>query len=167
MILARLILRTDSAARSIVRVTWITKIFVGGDILCFLVQGGGASMMVIAKDAGGLKSGENIILGGLILQILVFAFFVVVAGFWHRRLSALPSVVSAELAWGRYIVYLYTASVLITFRNLFRVIEYAMGQVCVCLQYGSEERANVSRMAICFQGNGRSISSTLFLCSLC
>ena len=34
MILGRLVRRTDSVEYSIIRVNWLTKIFVGGDILC-------------------------------------------------------------------------------------------------------------------------------------
>lgn len=131
MILGRLILRTESASYSIVRATWVTKLFVTGDVLCFFIQGGGAGMLVKADDADGFKMGENIILGGLILQILIFAFFVIVASIWHRRLNALPTVAAAELPWKKYIIYLYAASVFITVRNLCRVIEYAMGKVSV------------------------------------
>tara|TARA_R110002003_G_scaffold107_10_gene9042 strand:- start:9062 stop:9772 length:711 start_codon:yes stop_codon:yes gene_type:complete len=129
MILGRLIRRTDSASYSIVRVNWVTKIFVIGDIFCFCIQGGGAGLLVQAKDADGFQRGENIILGGLILQILIFGFFVVVAGVWHRRLSAIPTAAAAEIPWKKYILFLYASSVFITVRNLCRVIEYAMGKV--------------------------------------
>lgn len=128
MILGRLIRRTDSASYSIVRVNWVTKIFVIGDIFCFCIQGGGAGILVQAKDADGFKRGENIILGGLILQILIFAFFVVVASIWHRRLSAVPTAAAAEIPRKKYILFLYASSVFITVRNLCRVIEYAMGK---------------------------------------
>jgi hypothetical protein len=129
MILGRLIRRTASASYSIVRVNWVTKIFVIGDIFCFCIQGGGAGLLVQAKDADGFKRGENIILGGLILQILIFGFFVVVAGIWHRRLSVVPTAAAAEIPWKKYILFLYASSVFITVRNLCRVIEYAMGKV--------------------------------------
>ncbi|KAH5310173.1 hypothetical protein HBI81_050220 [Parastagonospora nodorum] len=128
MTLGRLIARTDSASYSIIRAKWVTKIFVTGDILCFLIQAGGAGMLVSANDAEGFKRGENIILGGLILQILIFLFFVVVASIWHRRLSAQPTAAAAELPWKKYISFLYAASFFITIRNLCRVIEYAMGK---------------------------------------
>jgi hypothetical protein len=131
MILGRLILRTDSASHSIVRAKWVTKIFVTGDILCFFIQSGGAGMLVKANDASGFKTGENIILGGLILQILIFAFFVVVASVWQRKLNALPTAAAAELPWKKYMGFLYAASLFITVRNLCRVIEYAMGKVSV------------------------------------
>ncbi|KAJ4373265.1 hypothetical protein N0V83_003559 [Neocucurbitaria cava] len=128
MILSRIIQRTDSAEYAIVRASWTTKIFVGGDLLCFCVQGGGAGMLIKAKDDAGFKMGENIILGGLILQILIFGFFVAVAAVWHRRLLARPTAAAAELPWARYIWFLYASSGCITVRNLCRVIEYALGK---------------------------------------
>lgn len=129
MILGRLIVRTNSVNLSIIRAKWLTKIFVGGDILCFFVQSGGAGLLVQAKDKDGFKRGENIILGGLILQILIFTFFVVVANVWHRRLNAAPTAASAQIPWGKYIWFLYASSTFITIRNICRVIEYAMGKV--------------------------------------
>ncbi|KAK3209336.1 hypothetical protein GRF29_69g1480301, partial [Pseudopithomyces chartarum] len=101
MILGRLILRTDSAAYSLVRATWVTKIFVTGDILCFFIQSGGAGMLVQAEDNDAVKRGENIILGGLVLQILIFGFFVAVAATWHVRLMGRPTAKSADLPWMR------------------------------------------------------------------
>jgi hypothetical protein len=41
MILGRLIRLLDAEAHSMIRTTRLTKIFVGGDILSFLVQSGG------------------------------------------------------------------------------------------------------------------------------
>lgn len=128
MILGRLVRRTDSVEYSIIRVNWLTKIFVGGDILCFFIQAGGAGILVSADDADGFDMGENVILGGLILQILIFGFFCVVASIWHRRLLARPTAACAELPWTKLIWFLYAASVCITLRNLLRVVEYAMGK---------------------------------------
>lgn len=93
------------------------------------IQAGGAGILVSADDADGFDMGENVILGGLILQILIFGFFCVVASIWHRRLLARPTAASAELPWTKLIWFLYAASVCITLRNLLRVIEYAMGKV--------------------------------------
>ncbi|KAF2828113.1 hypothetical protein CC86DRAFT_289389 [Ophiobolus disseminans] len=162
MILGRLILRTDSASYSIIRAKWVTKMFVTGDILCFFIQSGGAGMLVQADDAAGFKRGENIILGGLILQIMIFMFFVIVASIWHRRLSALPTASAAEIPWKKYIWFLYSASVFITVRNLCRVIEYAMGKVrfqTPVLVYRGKG-LTCDRMVICSLTNGHFISTT-------
>jgi hypothetical protein len=135
MILSRLMRRTDSADYSIIRVNWLTKIFVGGDVLCFFIQSGGAGMLVKANDADGVSRGENIILGGLILQIVIFGIFVVVAGMWHHRLNNGPTAASADIPWQKMIWFLYGASVCITIRNLCRVVEYALGKVCFILPF--------------------------------
>ena len=86
-------------------------------------------MLVKAEDQDGVKRGENIILGGLILQILIFGFFVVVTGTWHRRLEARPTASSADIPWQKMVRFLYAASIFITIRNSCRVVEYAMGKV--------------------------------------
>lgn len=86
-------------------------------------------MLVQAEDNDAVKRGENIILGGLVLQILIFGFFVAVAATWHVRLMGRPTAKSADLPWMRYIWLLYAASVLITVRNFCRVVEYALGRV--------------------------------------
>jgi hypothetical protein len=129
MILGRLIARTDSSTYSLVRANWVTKIFVTGDVFCFFIQSGGAGMLVQAKDSDGVKRGENIILGGLILQILIFLFFVIIAGTWHRRLESRPTAASADIPWQKMVRFLYAASAFITIRNMCRVVEYALGKV--------------------------------------
>jgi len=161
MILGRLIRRTDSVSYCMIRAKWVTKIFLAGDLFCAMIQGSGAGLLVSAKDAAGFKSGENIILGGLILQILIFVFFVVVASGWHRRLSAVPTAAAAEIQWKKYVWLLYGASALITVRNLCRVIEYAMGKVSrsSATRCGDYQLTN-NRMATCFLTNGHSTSMT-------
>jgi len=43
MILGRIILLTDGESHAIIKRRWLTKTFVCGDILCFLLQSGGMS----------------------------------------------------------------------------------------------------------------------------
>lgn len=76
------------------------------------------------------------VLGGLILQIGIFGFFIVVAALFHRRLRQRPTAESKSpgLPWERYMTFLYVASVGITVRNLCRVVEYGMGQEGYLLQ---------------------------------
>ncbi|KAF1995602.1 RTA1 like protein [Amniculicola lignicola CBS 123094] len=130
MVLGRLMLRTDSGSMSIIRPNWVTKIFVISDILCFFIQSGGAGMLTQAKDDAGVKRGERIILGGLMLQILAFGFFVIVAAVWHKRLASNETAAarSGVIPWKKYAYLLYAASMCITIRNACRVVEYAMGR---------------------------------------
>ena len=136
MILGRLIRATGAESYAIIRVNWITKIFVGGDILCFLIQAGGGGILAGADTRSSRDLGQNIILAGLILQILIFVGFVITAVVYHVRLRKRPTGKGPEMiSWERLLVMLYTVSVLITVRNLFRVIEYAAGGMCTLLIY--------------------------------
>ncbi|PVH77419.1 RTA1-domain-containing protein [Cadophora sp. DSE1049] len=136
MILGRLMRATSGEQYSIIRVNWLTKIFVGGDGLCFLIQAAGGGIISGADDADAKHRGEMIILAGLLLQMLIFGFFLVVAWIFHKRLLAQPTgkTRSGDFNWQRFMKMLYSTSVLITFRNLFRVLEYAMGEDKYLLQ---------------------------------
>ncbi|KAM0262801.1 hypothetical protein ACHAQJ_001595 [Trichoderma viride] len=73
--------------------------------------------------------GNNTIIGGLVLQLIWFALFVVVTAVFHRRLMSIPTARSqrSDCRWQIYLRTLYIAGGLIIIRNLFRVIEYAQG----------------------------------------
>lgn len=82
--------------------------------------------------SGGLDSmtlGENVIIGGLVVQILFFTCFVVTAGIFHARLVRVPTGKSMQVykLWQRSLYSLYAGSVLIWVRCVFRLIEYAQG----------------------------------------
>lgn len=83
--------------------------------------------------SGGLDSmtlGENVIIGGLVVQILFFTCFVVTAGIFHARLVRVPTGKSMQVykLWQRSLYSLYAGSVLIWVRCVFRLIEYAQGK---------------------------------------
>ncbi|KAF2630952.1 hypothetical protein BU25DRAFT_455298 [Macroventuria anomochaeta] len=86
MFLGRIVLATGPTEASIVRPTWLTKIFLGGDILCFLVQAAGAGMLA-KTDASKVTRdlGKIVVLAGLIIQLFVVVFFMVVAATFHMR----------------------------------------------------------------------------------
>jgi tellurite resistance protein TehA-like permease len=87
-------------------------------------------MLAQAKDDDGLKLGENIITGGLVIQVLFFAVFVIVAAVFHYRMRWFPSARSQTVKqqWERYLFVLYAASGLILIRSIFRIVEYVQGQ---------------------------------------
>lgn len=86
--------------------------------------------MSSAKSASSLKLGENVIIAGLIVQILFFGFFVVVSLVFHRRITMRPTSASLDtpVNWKRYLMALYFASVLVMIRCIYRVVEYIQGQ---------------------------------------
>lgn len=76
-----------------------------------------------------MTTGENVIIGGLVVQILFFSCFVVVAGVFHARLLRVPTTKSMQVdgLWRSSLYSLYAGSVLIWVRCVFRLIEYAQG----------------------------------------
>lgn len=114
---------------SIIKVKWLTTTFVVGDVFSFLIQGSGAGMMAAGNDP---KLGENIVVGGLIIQILFFGLFVAASVVFHlryRRNSATwPGARPADnFDWEKMMLMLYSTSALILIRCIFRIIEYVMG----------------------------------------
>ncbi|KAF4995215.1 hypothetical protein FDECE_12866 [Fusarium decemcellulare] len=130
MILGRLINLLEAGDLSIIKPRWLTKVFVTGDVLSFLAQSGGGAMLAMAKNKDDVKKGENIIVGGLGIQILFFGFFMVVTLIFHMRIRKQPTQKSFEITtpWKRLLYVLYATSFLILVRSVFRVAEYVMGK---------------------------------------
>ena len=86
-------------------------------------------MLTQAKTLDDVKKGENIIVGGLGIQILFFGFFMIVALVFHRRISNRPTraAMSIVAPWQQLIYVLYISSGLIMVRSIYRVAEYVMG----------------------------------------
>lgn len=141
MELSRIIHRVKAAKLAIIRVTWMTKIFVAGDLLSFLMQASGephrklethpllkktgASIMVSSSK----NTGEDIILGGLFIQISFFGLFLISALVFQSRLARRPTSESVEdnTPWQRHMFALHFSSLLILIRSGFRVAEYIQG----------------------------------------
>lgn len=136
MILGRIIALVDGEPYSVIRLKWLTKIFVSGDCLSFLIQSMGGGI-----QAGGtlalLHMGEKIIVAGLLIQIVFFGFFVVTSVCFHLRIRAQPTrlSISSEIPWQRNMTVLYLTSGIILVRSIFRVVEYLMGNNGWILQH--------------------------------
>lgn len=90
----------------------------------------GSGILATSKNSPSASdTGNNVIIGGLVLQLLWFGLFVVVAAVFHYRMRSIPTVRSQqpECRWQIYLQTLYVSGCLIIIRNLFRVIEYAQG----------------------------------------
>ncbi|KAJ5183319.1 RTA1 domain protein [Penicillium capsulatum] len=129
MILGRIIRLLNASSNSMIRPNWLTKIFVTGDVLSFLIQSGGGGMLAKAMSESCLKMGENMIIGGFIVQLLFFGFFIVVSVVFHRRMLSTPLhfLTATRVPWTRYMMVLYVASALIMIRSIYRVAEYVQG----------------------------------------
>ncbi|KAH8433946.1 RTA1 domain-containing protein [Aspergillus melleus] len=129
MILGRIIRLLNAGSVSLIRPSWLTKIFVTGDVLSFFIQSGGGGILAKADSKDKKDLGEHMIIVGLFVQIVFFGFFIVVSIVFHRRMLATPmhQMVSSRLPWTKYMKVLYVVSVLIMVRSVYRVAEYVQG----------------------------------------
>ena len=151
MTLGRLIRLVNGEVHSPVSRVWLTKIFVAGDILSFFTQSGGEQIyfivlkchifgintslplaggaLIAGKKPNQVKTGQNIIVGGLIIQIIFFGIFMLTATIFDIRIRKAPTLRSADPAipWKKHMRVLYIASAFIMIRSVFRVIEYVQG----------------------------------------
>jgi len=128
MILGRLVHGLDAEALCVIPRAWMTRIFVTGDVISFVMQAGGGGI----QSAGSLdmyELGEKIIIVGLFVQIVVFSIFIVISLTFHRNVVVRPSLPSLSRipCCKRHLYVLYAASFLILVRSIFRVIEYLQG----------------------------------------
>ncbi|KAF4499652.1 RTM1 [Fusarium agapanthi] len=127
MELGRIILMIDGEGRVLIPKKWMTKIFVTGDVLSFILQGGGGGYQA-SGTIQSLKTGAKIIIGGLFVQLIFFGVFIITAIAFHRAISANPTARSSSgLPWQKHMLTLYIGSFLIMVRSLFRAIEYLQG----------------------------------------
>jgi magnesium-transporting ATPase (P-type) len=118
---------------SLVKVRWLATLFVIGDVFSLLIQSTGAGMSATGKNR---KLGENVVVGGLVIQIVFFGLFIASAVVFHVRYSrfSYSSMVhggrrssSEAFDWQGMLNMLYATSALILVRCLFRIVEYVMG----------------------------------------
>ncbi|CAD0087031.1 unnamed protein product [Aureobasidium mustum] len=129
MTLGRVIVALDADRdHTLIRPRWLSKIFVLFDIVCFLVQMGGIGMQCTTSSSV-QKTGRTVTISGLVLQLFIFAYFIIVALVFHRRINARPTSISVHhsIHWVRHLRILYATSVLVLVRNIFRVAEYVEG----------------------------------------
>jgi hypothetical protein len=82
MTLGRIIRSVRGESLSLVRVNWLTKIFVIGDIMSFVIQGGSAGLMFQSNT---VSIGQAMVVGGLFVQIIMFGVFAFTAVIFQVR----------------------------------------------------------------------------------
>lgn len=129
MSLGRTVRLVQAEEKSMIRVTWMTKIFVAGDILAFAMQGVGA--IIIARQAeGSFDKGSTTIIVGLLVQIIFFGFFLLQSWLIHWRVSRHPTERSRNpgVPWSKHLRTLYLACLVIMARCAYRLVEYVQGK---------------------------------------
>jgi hypothetical protein len=126
MMFGRLARVMHAENHSIVRVSLLTKLFVGGDVLAFLIQGGSAGLMVIQSMA---NIGKAMVILGLVIQVLSFGLFMVTSVIFHKRVVNDFTLKTSILGipWVRIMRLMYLVGLLILARSVFRLVEYAQG----------------------------------------
>ncbi|KAF7188839.1 Protein RTM1 [Pseudocercospora fuligena] len=126
MSISRIILALDAAELSPVRPKWFSKMFVMGDVICFLVQIAGTGMTVTISEKM-QKIGQIVVVVGLVFQILVFVCFIWLVVVFYRRCGRQDGAKDVGLKWRRYVLALLAASGCIVLRNLVIGIQHAQG----------------------------------------
>ncbi|KAL4757190.1 RTA1 like protein-domain-containing protein [Aspergillus foveolatus] len=120
MFLGRIILVLQAESHALMKKKWLTKVFVTGGVLSFLLQGAGGGIQSNGS-LGSMKTGEHIIIGGLVIQILFFAFFIVTATHfdWKLKKYPIPHARSPDIPWQKHLNVLYMTSCLIMILYLY------------------------------------------------
>jgi len=143
MEIGRIIRLVHEEYRLIIKNRRLTNLSVTGDLFSFLTQSVvkfltvpvqdpwpmrilGDSIMAAADSANSMHNGQNIVVGGLLLQIVFFGFYISVTTIFDCKIRRPPTQQSCNPAipWRKHLMVLYTASVMIMVRNVFRVVEY-------------------------------------------
>ncbi|KAI9147243.1 Protein RTM1 [Paramyrothecium foliicola] len=127
MALSRLMRKLKAESQPIISARWLTRLFVFGDVLSFIIQLGGGA--IATNPDSDPQVAKWTILVGLVLQIAFFAFFIVTALIFHKRMTTWQPLNSLDgnVNWVAVLYMLYAVSGLVMMRSIFRVIEYAMG----------------------------------------
>ncbi|KAF1829543.1 RTA1-domain-containing protein [Decorospora gaudefroyi] len=128
MVYSRIVRAVHGERFSIVSPRWCTRIFVAGDLLCLNIQSTGAGFLPKPKPKL-VQIGNAIIITGLVLQVVVFTGFMWCCVLFHRKFRADVAATrrAGEIPWESVLYMLYGTSVVISIRNVFRLVEFITG----------------------------------------
>jgi hypothetical protein len=113
---------------SVIPVGYLTKIFVLGDPLSFILQSSGGGISV--NDSVDL--GKKLIVIGLFIQIAFYGCFIISMALFAYRINSSPTEVSSSLQhtrpsfgnWKHGLAVLLTSLVLILIRTIYRAVDF-------------------------------------------
>ncbi|KAK0491468.1 RTA1 like protein-domain-containing protein [Armillaria novae-zelandiae] len=121
IVYGRLVVQCLGARFCILAPTRVSMIFICSDIVTFIVQAGGAAL-IINPDRATL--GKNIFLAGLILQSISYYIFTLMMLWTHWKLKKARVTTGGEY-WWKAVWLLYVSSFLIIIRTIYRLVEGA------------------------------------------
>lgn len=130
MIFGRLVRLLDAGHHSVVKLNWLTKLFVFGDVGSFLLQAGGGGLMESNANLG-----KIVAIAGLVIQIVFFGAFMVVMSIFQYRIRKNPTFNSVNYRnqpsrlrnWHMIMVTLFVTSALVFVRSIVRCVEFGQG----------------------------------------
>lgn len=127
MVYSRIVRSVNGARFSLVSPRLFTRIFVLGDWVCLNIQSTGGGLTANEEH---VHIGDAIVVAGLGLQILIFVGFLYCCVSFHIRFKKhlRESGEQVQVPWEGVVNMLYANSLLISVRNLFRLVEYVMGK---------------------------------------
>lgn len=130
MTLGRLILALDAARHSIISPRWLAKIYMLIDVACLGTQIAG-TVLPASGDEAVMEISRNVVLGGLVAQVVALGFFVFMT--WHARRGIRKGkvwavMVDPGLRWENHFRALEAVTCLVIVRSLVRLVEYAQGE---------------------------------------
>lgn len=124
MMYSRIVLFSRSLELSIISPHKVTKIFVIGDVIAFLMQASGGGMMAIPSMS---SLGQKVTIVGLFVQLVFFGGFFTLSVIFHQRVQKLKCVRVLSMPYGPLLYTLFGVSLLIIVRCLFRIVEFCQG----------------------------------------
>jgi hypothetical protein len=125
-VLSVLIKRVGREYSPVLGPRWILAIFVTSDVICTCVQIAGAALIGVASSNDQDPTrGNNILLIGLAVQVLVFFIFIVLLGFFLFKARSV--ILRAGRNMKLFLMVLVAATLLVYLRTCFRLAETALG----------------------------------------
>ena len=126
MVYSRIVRAIKGEAFSLISTRWTTRLFVIGDLVTLNIQSSGSGLLT-NQDL--VLIGDYIVFAGLGLQVLMFAAFVYCCAIFNIRFRAHQGQTGGSNAgtWQSRLNMLYATSLLILIRNIYRMVEFIMG----------------------------------------
>ncbi|RKL40738.1 hypothetical protein BFJ70_g5167 [Fusarium oxysporum] len=103
----------------------MTFLFVWLDIILFLVQGAGGSMLSNNDDMNVIRIGQKLYMAGVGLQLAVIVIFIGITAFFYFKLRQLEGRSMGRMKW--LILTMLAVLILIVIRIVYRLIEFGPG----------------------------------------
>jgi hypothetical protein len=128
MIYGRIVIFVNAPAASVISPRIVTKLFVTGDVISFLIQAAGGAMTAQADHQ---ELGKKVVLTGLFCQLLFFGFFLIIAIIFDQRMAkssmrySIPKY--GKHSWRSLLRLLFVAAAIIIARCCYRIVSFASG----------------------------------------